>query len=119
MDQYNTYPPRVSCRGTTALWPARRQALDLSDDELALSEALGCRRHCGAGGREVTRDCPRIDRGHAEYVTVDSALPENVRASLRWLVKRVLREHGSPPDDEQVTHTVLGVAELPAAGWSA
>lgn len=50
-------------------------------------------------------------------VTIDWTLRENVRAQLRVLVKRVLRKHGYPPDEqERATQTVLEQAELFSAG---
>ncbi len=45
-------------------------------------------------------------------VTIDWTIRENVRAHLRVLVKRILRKHGYPPDNqEQATQTVLEQAE--------
>ena len=53
-------------------------------------------------------------------VTIDWTLRENVRANLRRLVKRVLRNHGYPPDkQEAATRTVLEQAAALSAGWAA
>jgi hypothetical protein len=50
-------------------------------------------------------------------VTIDWTERENVRANLRRLVKRALRNHGYPPDkQEMATLTVLEQAELFAEG---
>jgi len=44
---------------------------------------------------------------------------ENVRASLRVIVKRILRKYGYPPDkQEKATLTVLEQAELLSEGWA-
>jgi type I restriction enzyme R subunit len=51
-------------------------------------------------------------------VTIDWTVRENVRASLRVLVKRVLRKHGYPPDkQEKATATVLEQAEVLSEAW--
>jgi type I restriction enzyme R subunit len=42
-----------------------------------------------------------------------------VRAQLRVLVKRILRQHGDPPDkQEQATQTVLEQAEALSVEWA-
>ncbi len=52
-------------------------------------------------------------------LTIDWTMRENVRAKLRVLVKRVLRQHGYPPDkQESATRTVLEQAEILSAGWA-
>ena len=46
-------------------------------------------------------------------------LRENVRAKLRVLVKRTLRQHGHPPDKKaKATKTVLAQAEHLSATWA-
>jgi type I restriction enzyme R subunit len=35
-------------------------------------------------------------------VTIDWTVKESVRAYLRWLVKRVLRKYGYPPDMQEM-----------------
>jgi len=46
-------------------------------------------------------------------VTIDWTVRENVRASLRVIVKRILRKYGYPPDkQERATQTVLEQAEV-------
>jgi type I restriction enzyme R subunit len=53
-------------------------------------------------------------------VTIDSAVRENVRAHLRVLVKRILRKHGYPPDEqERAAQLVLDQAEVLSAEWAA
>ena len=44
---------------------------------------------------------------------------ENVRATLRVIVKRILRKYGYPPDkQEKATRTVLEQAEVLSEGWA-
>ena len=44
--------------------------------------------------------------------SIDWQIKENVRAKLKVIVKRVLREHGYPPDkQEKAVETVLKQAE--------
>jgi type I restriction enzyme R subunit len=46
-------------------------------------------------------------------VSIDWTIKESVRAKLRAAVKRVLREHGYPPDKhESATDLVIQQAEL-------
>ena len=50
--------------------------------------------------------------------TIDWTIRDNVRASLRVLVKRILRKHGYPPDkQEKATQTVLEQAEVLSDQW--
>jgi type I restriction enzyme, R subunit len=52
-------------------------------------------------------------------VTIDWTVRENVRAQLRVLVKRILRNHGYPPDlQEKATQTVLEQAKVLSGGWA-
>ena len=52
--------------------------------------------------------------------TIDWTIRDNVRASLRVLVKRILRKHGYPPDkQEKATQTVLEQAEVLSEQWVA
>ena len=52
-------------------------------------------------------------------VTIDWTVKETVRAKLRTLVRRKLRQHGYPPDmTEKAVETVLKQAETLAAGWA-
>ena len=52
-------------------------------------------------------------------VTIDWTVRDNVRAQLRVLVKRMLREYGYPPDkQEKPTQTVLEQAALFSADWA-
>ena len=53
-------------------------------------------------------------------MTIDWTVKEAVRAKLRVLVRRKLRQYGYPPDKtEKAVETVLKQAELLAANWAA
>jgi type I restriction enzyme R subunit len=52
-------------------------------------------------------------------VTIDWTVGENVRAQLRVIVRRILRRHGYPTDQQKkATQTVLEQAELLSEGWA-
>ena len=100
---------------------ARGEALGLSDDELAFYDALAVNDSAvqvlgDRALRGIARELVETVRGN---VTIDWTLRENVRAHLRRLVRRVLRKHGYPPDQqESATRTVLEQAEVLSAGWA-
>ena len=53
-------------------------------------------------------------------MTIDWTLREDVRAHLRVLVKRTLRNYGYPPDKQKkATQTVLQQAEVLSEAWAA
>ena len=82
--------------------------------KLALDETE--RPQIDTGFEEVTEG-EEADR--REKLKTKWARRENVRANLRRLVKRVLRQHGYPPDkQESATRTVLEQAEVLSAGWA-
>ena len=52
-------------------------------------------------------------------VSIDWTVKETVRAKLRVMVKRVLKDRGYPPSKrDEATQTVLQQAELLCAGWT-
>ena len=98
---------------------ARGERLGLSDDELAFYDALGTNDSAvQVLGDEALRDIAReLVETVRSNVTIDWTLRENVRAHLRRLVRRILRQHGYPPDkQEKATQTVLEQAEVLSAG---
>ena len=53
-----------------------------------------------------------------QNTTIDWTIKESVRAKLKVIVKRTLRQYGYPPDMQKLaTETVLKQAELIAAEW--
>ncbi len=99
---------------------ARGEELGLSDDELAFYDALETNDSAvQVLGDETLRQIARelVEKVRAN-VSIDWTVRENVRARLRVLVKRILRQHGYPPDkQEQATRTVLEQAEVLSEGW--
>ena len=101
---------------------ARGEKLGLTEDELAFYDALETNDSAvQVLGDETLRDIAReLVETVRSNVRIDWTLRENVRAHLRRLVKRILREHGYPPDkQEKATRTVLEQAEVLSAGWAA
>jgi len=100
---------------------ARGEALGLTEDELAFYDALGTNDSAvQVLGDETLRDIAReLVETVRNNVKIDWTLRENVRAKLRVLVKRILREHGYPPDkQEKATRTVLEQAAVLSTGWT-
>ena len=98
------------------------EALGLSEDELALYDALAVNDSAVRvlGDETLRRIARELVETVRANVTIDWTLRENVRAHLRRLVRRVLRNHGYPPDkQESATRTVLEQAEALSAGWAA
>jgi type I restriction enzyme R subunit len=95
--------------------------LALTEDELAFYDALGTNDSAVAvlGDKllaQIARELTQTIRGS---VTIDWTEKETVRAKLRTLVRRKLRQHGYPPDKaETAVETVMKQAELLAATWS-
>ena len=88
----------------------RGEALNLSDDELAFYDALEVNDSAVAVlGDEALRLIAReLVSAVKRNVTIDWTLRESVRANMRVIVKRILRQHGYPPDkQEKATQTVL------------
>jgi type I restriction enzyme, R subunit len=99
----------------------RGEKLKLTEDELAFYDALEVNDSAvKVLGDETLRDIARIlvERVRAN-TTIDWTIKENVRARLKVIVKRVLREYGYPPDkQDKAVQTVLQQAELLAEHWS-
>jgi len=99
----------------------RGEQLGLSDDELALYDALAASQGPQAvladdALRQVAQELVRLIRAN---VTVDWTVRENARAQLRVLVKRVLRKYGYPPDRQvHAAQAVLEQAEALSELWA-
>ena len=99
---------------------ARGERLGLSDDELAFYDALETNDSAvQVLGDETLRDIARqLVETVRNNVSIDWTLRENVRANLRRLVRRILRQHGYPPDkQERATQTVLEQADVLSELW--
>jgi type I restriction enzyme R subunit len=100
---------------------ARGEQLGLTEDELAFYDALETNDSAvKVLGDETLRAIAReLVETVRNNVTIDWTLRENVRAQLRVLVKRILRNHGYPPDkQEKATQTVLEQAALLSEVWA-
>lgn len=94
---------------------ARGEALGLSEEELAFYDALETNDSAVKvlGDETLRTIAGKLVETVRSNVTIDWTLRENVRAHLRVLVKRILRKHGYPPDEqERATQTVLEQAEV-------
>ena len=101
---------------------ARGEQLGLTEDELAFYDALETNDSAVAVlGDEVLRTIAQeLVEKVRNNVTIDWTLREDVRAHLRVLVKRTLRNYGYPPDkQEKATQTVLQQAEVLSEAWAA
>jgi type I restriction enzyme R subunit len=99
----------------------RGEDLGLTDDELAFYDALEVNDSAvKVLGDDALRTIAReLVESVRRNVTIDWTLRESARAKLRTLVKRILRNHGYPPDkQEKATQTVLEQAELIAKDWA-
>ncbi|MCL6550292.1 MAG: HsdR family type I site-specific deoxyribonuclease [Acidothermus cellulolyticus] len=99
----------------------RGEVLGLSDDELALYDALETNDSAvKILGEPTLRNIAReLVETVRKNVTIDWTERESVRANLRRNVKRVLRKYGYPPDkQEKATLNVLEQTEHLAADWA-
>lgn len=99
---------------------ARGEEMGLSEYELAFYDALANNE----SAREVMGDdklCKLaivlVDRVK-NNASIDWSIKESVRARMKVLVKRLLRQYGYPPDKQVIaTETVLQQAELFTEDW--
>jgi type I restriction enzyme, R subunit len=96
--------------------------LGLNEDEIAFYDALAANNSAlevmGKDNLKViaTELVTRVRKS----VTIDWTLRESARAKIKALVKRILRNHGYPPDlQDEATKLVLQQAELRCAEWAA
>jgi type I restriction enzyme, R subunit len=98
----------------------RGEVFNLSEDELAFYDALANNQSArDVLGDGKLRDLSRVlvERVKAN-TSIDWTLKENVRAKLKVIVKRLLRQYGYPPDLELLaTENILKQAELLADDW--
>ena len=82
---------------------ARGEQLGLSEDELAFYDALETNDSAvQVLGDDTLRAIAReLVETVRRNVTIDWTLRENVRARLRVLVRRILHQHGYPPDKQK------------------
>lgn len=94
------------------------QELGLSEHEYAFYTAVASNRSARElMGKEKLRELAVVLYNKVrENTTIDWTIKESVRAKLKVMVKRVLRQYGYPPDMQLLaTETVLKQAELIAS----
>ena len=100
---------------------SRGESLNLSDEEIAFYDAL-------RDNEEVLREMGdpilraialELTESLRKSVSVDWAVRANVRAKIRLMIKRILRKHKYPPDQEQgAIELVLQQAEALSSQWT-
>lgn len=99
---------------------SRGETLGLNDDELAFYDALADNSSARVvmGDDKLKLIATELVKKVRESVTIDWNLREQARARIRVIIKRILREHGYPPDLESTAaQLVLQQAELLCEGW--
>jgi len=100
---------------------SRGEQLGLSDDEVKFYDALATNE---SAVRELTDETLKkiaheLTENLRKNITVDWSARESVRATLRLMVKRVLRKYKYPPDQQELAvELVLKQAEALGADWS-
>ena len=100
----------------------RGAKLGLTQEEEAFYDALIAADETALGvlGDETLRGIAKqLVETVRKNVSIDWTVKETVRAKLRVMVKRVLKDQGYPPSKrDEATQTVLRQAELLCAGWA-
>ncbi|MGH8492703.1 MAG: type I restriction endonuclease subunit R [Moraxellaceae bacterium] len=98
----------------------RGQALGLNDDELAFYDALAVNEASvrELGDEILAKIAHELTESLRKNVTVDWSRRESVQASLRLMVKRILRKYKYPPDkQEDAARLILEQAESLCEAW--
>jgi type I restriction enzyme R subunit len=99
----------------------RGERLGLTDDEVAFYDALEVNNSAVEvlGDKVLKMIAQDLVKAVRNNLSIDWTVRENVRASLRVIIKRILRKYGYPPDlQEKATNTVLEQAEALSRAWS-
>jgi type I site-specific restriction-modification system R (restriction) subunit len=98
----------------------RGEELGLTEDELRFYDALANNEAAVRmlGDETLRSIAHELTENLRRNISVDWAVRESVRASLRLMVKRVLRKYKYPPDQQdEAVATVLQQAERLSAEW--
>lgn len=101
---------------------AKGEKLNLTEDELAFYDALADNKSASEvlGDASLRTMAKLLVQQVRKNVSIDWMIRDSARAKLRVIVRRVLREHGYPPDQQdRAVDTVLKQAELFAEEWAA
>ena len=100
----------------------RGEQLGLSDDEIAFYDALEVNDSAVKvlGEPTLKKIAQELVEAVRRSVTIDWTVRESARASIRVIVRRILRRYGYPPDkQEKATILVLEQAEVVCRDWAA
>lgn len=100
----------------------RNEELGLTPDEIAFYDALAENPEVlrVMGDETLKKLATELTEKLRASTSVDWQIRESVRASMRLLIKRLLRKYKYPPDgQEQAVAMVLKQAEALAEAWSA
>lgn len=98
----------------------RGEDLGLNSDELAFYDALAENESARLAMQDDKLKVIAMELVNKvkESVTIDWNLREQARAHIRVIIKRILKQHGYPPDlAEEATQLVLRQAEVLCEGW--
>ncbi|WP_434717202.1 type I restriction endonuclease subunit R (plasmid) [Paraburkholderia sp. A2RO-4L] len=98
----------------------RGEDLGLTEDELRFYDALANNEAAVRmlGDETLRKIAHELTENLRRNISVDWAVRESVRASLRLMVKRILRKYRYPPDQQdEAVATVLLQAERLSAEW--
>ena len=99
----------------------RGEKMGLNDDEVAFYDALADNGSAVKimGDDQLKVLAMELVLRVRQSITIDWTLRENARATIRVLVKRILRQFGYPPDMEQkAIKLILEQAEVICADWT-
>ena len=99
----------------------RGEALGLTKPEEAFYDALADNKSAREvlGNHTLCKLAKILVEKVKASTTIDWQIKESVRAKLRVIIKRVLKKHGYPPDQEKLaTENILKQAELLSNNWS-
>ncbi len=100
---------------------SRGEELGLNEDEIRFYDALGTNE---SAVRKLTDETLKkiaheLTENLRKNITVDWSKRESVRASLRLMVRRILRKYKYPPDmADTAVELVLQQAEILGEEWS-
>ena len=98
----------------------RGEELGLTGDEIAFYDALNVNESARVlmGDKQLRYIASELVKRVRESVTIDWNLREQARASIRVIIKRILRKYGYPPDlESEAAQLVLQQAEVLCDAW--
>lgn len=99
----------------------RGEELGLTEDEIAFYDALEANESAVKvlGDKTLRKIAKELLHAVRNNVTIDWTVRENVRAQMRVMIKRILRQYGYPPDRQaRATELVLEQAEVVCRDWA-